>query len=171
MVYKSNTMSENSPVLNNSEERFCNHHFGRNRNCKFAEECKWSHDEDAYKTHHNLKNCTKCGNFCRGNYCRDCTIQHKALGQELHEQALSKYGKNCEMCGKFDLVRRMKTREDKPAPGESDGRFHFSKVCLDCSGKLPCEWCGKSKGTFTNPPRFFAPKCKDCHDIERSYVL
>ena len=55
---------------------FCHFIFGLDRSCKLGDQCKYSHDAAAREAHLEMKECKKCGTFCRGILCKSCTLAY-----------------------------------------------------------------------------------------------
>lgn len=123
----------------------CRFFFGRERKCKFGDQCRFSHDEDQFLAEHQLKRCGNaafCPGYCRGDFCRECRLQHYlATTQPCLNESRGCTGRInpdyalaglCQDCYRQKKETRTGRRETRPCQGFQCKAETVYRFCPDC---------------------------------------
>ena len=110
----------------------CRFYFGQAGECRYADQCFYSHDQTVYNQYHGLHECPNgCGNWCKGAQCRECHLQWQA------EKEQADYDYQLQQQQRFDERAQRRAYYDSLPEKKCEG--------MDCEKKTKYQFCKECK--------------------------
>jgi hypothetical protein len=138
----------------------CFRFFGKEKNCKFGDKCRYSHDEQVFMDEYEVHRCLDwdyCGKYCKKDYCRQCREEY--------------YLSTTVPCNSSVLdgcVNRI--NPDYAPSGLCTPCFREMKTANRANTSRPAREARQCQGYncySTTTSKF----CKDCYEANQRYVL